>query len=120
RDATPEFEPLSAEVEAQLTLFGGPVAVSPAPARAGRAPDLEVGAIAPGDTRPLPAFERRSQLRDERHRLVSELRRRDGSSHQEINAWLNHRLGIASVEQATLNDLEQSVELLVRRLTRRR
>ena len=59
-------------------------------------------------------------LRDERHRLVSELRRRDGSSHREINAWLNRRLGIASVEQATLEDLERSVDLLVAKLTGRR
>ena len=48
-------------------------------------------------------------LRDERHRLVSEIRRRDGTSHREINAWLNRKLGIASVEQATLSELERSV-----------
>ena len=52
--------------------------------------------------RAIPAFERRAQLRDERHRLVSEVRRRDGTSHREINAWLNRKLGIASVEEATL------------------
>ena len=44
----------------------------------------------------LPAFERRARLRNERHRLVSEVRRRDGTSHQEINAWLNRKLGITS------------------------
>jgi hypothetical protein len=59
-------------------------------------------------------------LRDERHRLVSEVRRRDGTSHREINAWLNRRLGITSVDQATLADLERSVELLVSKLSRRR
>jgi hypothetical protein len=68
----------------------------------------------------LPAFERRALLRNERHRLVSEVRRRDGDSHREINAWLNRKLGIASVEQATLEDLERSVELLVGRLTTKR
>jgi hypothetical protein len=67
-----------------------------------------------------PAFERRTRLRDERHRLVSEVRRRDGTSHREINAWLNRKLGISSVEEATLDDLERSVELLVGKLTRRR
>jgi hypothetical protein len=59
-------------------------------------------------------------LRNERHRLVSEVRRRDGSSHREINAWLNRKLGISSVEQASLADLERSVELLVGRLTTKR
>jgi hypothetical protein len=59
-------------------------------------------------------------LRDERHRLVSEIRRRDGTSHREINAWLNRKLGIASVEQATLSELERSVQLLVGKLSGRR
>ena len=68
----------------------------------------------------IPAFERRSRLRDERHRLVSEVRRRDGTSHREINAWLNRKLGITSVEQATLEDLERSVALLVGKLSARR
>ena len=67
-----------------------------------------------------PAFERRALLRQERHRLVSEVRRRDGSSHREINAWLNRRLGIDSVEEATLADLERSVEILVGKLSGRR
>ena len=59
-------------------------------------------------------------LRDERHRLVSEIRRRDGTSHREINAWLNRKLGITSVEQATLSELERSVQLLVGKLSGRR
>jgi hypothetical protein len=68
----------------------------------------------------LPAYERRAQLRVERHRLVSDLRRRDGTSHREINAWLNRRLGVSSVEEATLSQLERSVELLVARLIKQR
>jgi hypothetical protein len=67
-----------------------------------------------------PAFERRARLREERHRLVSEVRRRDGSSHREINQWLNRKVGIASVEQATISELERSVDLLMKRLTARR
>ena len=67
----------------------------------------------------MPAFERRARLREERHRLVSELRRRDGTSHREINAWLNRKLGITSVEEATLAQLERSIELLYGRLSRR-
>jgi hypothetical protein len=70
--------------------------------------------------REIPAFERRAQLRDERHRLVSEVRRRDGTSHREINAWLNRKIGIASVDEATLDELQRSVELLMSKLTRRR
>jgi hypothetical protein len=59
-------------------------------------------------------------LREERHRLVSEVRRRDGSSHREINQWLNRKVGITSVEQATIPELERSVDLLMKRLTARR
>jgi hypothetical protein len=121
----PEFEPLSADVAPQMTLFGG---AAPAPARALAttpwavlSPDPPAAdAVPEPEPREIPAFERRARLRDERHRLVSEVRRRDGTSHQEINAWLNRKLGITSVDQATLDDLERSVELLVGKLSRRR
>jgi superfamily II DNA or RNA helicase len=118
RSPAPEFVPLSADVAPQMTLFGGPAPASaPAPSSAAaRWLTPESGPSsdsAPADAGSgpswLPAFERRSQLRDERHRLVSELRRRDGTSHREINAWLNRKLGIASVEQATLSQLERSI-----------
>jgi superfamily II DNA or RNA helicase len=105
------FVPLNADVVPQMTLFGGP-----APARANTPP----AAWAAPEVEQRPAFERRATLRNERHRLVSEVRRRDGTSHQEINAWLNRKLGIASVDQATLEDLERSVDLLVSKLTKRR
>ncbi len=125
RTETPDFVPLSADVAPQLTLFGAPEpaaagALSPA---AARWTTVMASADAPPDEpapREIPAFERRAQLRDERHRLVSEVRRRDGTSHREINAWLNRRLGIAGVEEATLADLERSVELLVGKLSGRR
>jgi hypothetical protein len=81
---------------------------------------VPVAAPAPEPPREIAAFEQRAMLRGERHRLVSELRRRDGTSHREINQWLNGKLGISSVEEATLEDLERSVELLVGRLSRRR
>ena len=131
-DATPDFVPLSADVAPQMSLFGPPAPVAgSAAARWGLAPggaptkapyadeqgddtDDDAGASA------IPAFERRRMLRDERHRLVSEVRRRDGTSHREINAWLNRRLGISSVEKATLTELERSVELLMSKLTNRR
>jgi superfamily II DNA or RNA helicase len=110
RAEAPAFVPLSADVAPQLTLFGGPPSAVVAP------PPPEP----PPVDEPRPAFERRAKLRSERHRLVSELSRRDRSSHGEINAWLNRRLGISSVDQATLEDLEMSVELLVGRLSRGR
>jgi superfamily II DNA or RNA helicase len=117
----PDFEPVSADVAPQMSLFGGTAAAAPprpAPAAARwLTPDWE--APEPGSAA-VPAFERRARLRDERHRLVSEVRRRDGTSHREINAWLNRALGITSVEQATLPQLEKSVELLIDKLTARR
>ena len=45
---------------------------------------------------------------------------RDGTSHREINAWLNRKVGVQSVEKATLAQLERSVELLVGKLSARR
>jgi hypothetical protein len=108
-----------------MTLFGAPTP-SPASAAAARwasaIANAEPAGGGDGEEAPpeIPAFERRAQLRDERHRLVSEVRRREGTSHQEINAWLNRKLGITSVQDATLAELEQSVELLMGKLTRRR
>ncbi|MEO6857597.1 MAG: DEAD/DEAH box helicase family protein [Solirubrobacteraceae bacterium] len=140
RGPAPEFVPLSADVAPQLSLFGAPSARSlpaaaaqwarmappptptAAPSRSGAegAEGAGSGEGAEAPKRVMPAFERRAMLRDERHRLVSELRRRDGSSHREINSWLNRKLGIVSVEQATLAELERSVELLVGKLSARR
>jgi superfamily II DNA or RNA helicase len=111
------FVPLSADVAPQMTLFGS-AAPSPMLIRATPpgAQDYDAGE----DHEITPAFERRAMLRSERHRLVSEVRRRDGTSHREVNAWLNRKLGITSVDDATLEQLERSVELLVKKLTSRR
>jgi superfamily II DNA or RNA helicase len=119
RSDAPTFEPLSADVAPQLTLFGPPPstprALAPAPSPA-PSPAHDRHAAA----RTTPAFERRAALRNERHRLVSELTRQRGTNHREINAWLNQKLGLMSVEQATIEDLERSVRLLVGTLTRKR
>jgi hypothetical protein len=124
RSPTPEFVPLSAEVVSQMTLFGGAVEPTPAPPPAATRWQTATADAEPPDAAkpepPAPAFERRARLREERHRLVSEVRRRDGSSHREINQWLNRKVGVASVEQATIPELERSVDLLVKRLTARR
>jgi hypothetical protein len=118
RSEAPVFEPLSADVAPQMTLFGSPA--PPAPHRIATAEhDLARGLGAEAHRHRAPAFEQRARLRNERHRLVAELTRRDGSTHREVNAWINRKLGIRSVEHASLDELERSVELLVSKLTRR-
>ena len=120
-----DFEPVSADVAPQMTLFGPAPAAPAAPpkpvvigpgARAEEVPDDVEAEV----TRPIPAFERRARLRNERHRLVSDLARRDGTSQREINSWVNRSIGIARVDEATLDQLQRSVELLERRLKPRR
>jgi superfamily II DNA or RNA helicase len=113
------FEPLSADVAPQMTLFGSPAP----PVRQRHTPVVPPLAtdheLEPRSHR-TPLFEQRARLREERHRLVAELTRLDGTTHREVNAWINRKVGITSVEQASLHDLERSVDLLVRKLTRRR
>jgi superfamily II DNA or RNA helicase len=118
RAEAPAFQPLSADVAPQMTLFGSPAppAMRPVPIAA---PDLTSSLGAEVRRHQTPAFEQRSRLRNERHRLVAELTRRDGSTHREVNAWINRKLGIRSVEHASLDELERSVELLMTTLTRR-
>lgn len=113
-----DFEPLSADVAPQMTLFGpAPAAPPPRPA----IPAVVASAADPAVplAAALPAYERRARLRNERHGLVSELARREGTSQREVNAWVNRSLGIDSVQKATLPQLERSVELLLGRLSRR-
>lgn len=106
----PDFVPLSAEVAPQMTLFG------PAPAAPGQQPAASARLAEPPQR---AAFERRADLREERRRLVAELQRRERSSHREINAWINRQVGVTSVESASMEQLERSVELLTRQLIRR-
>jgi hypothetical protein len=113
RSEEPVFTPLSADVAPQMSLFGPPAGAGVAIAAGPPPPPIDTE-----DER--PAFERRAMLRSERHRLVSEVTRRDRTDHREVNAWLNRKVGVASVDSATLEQLERSVELLVGRLTRRR
>ena len=49
---------------------------------------------------------------------MSELHRRNGASHREINAWLNRAVGVGRVETASIRQLERSIEVLVTELTR--
>ncbi len=105
-----DFVPLSAEFEAQMTLFGAPRATAASAAGA--------AASEPEQPVALAAFERRAELRKERSRLVGELHRRDGLSHREINAWLNRTVGLTRVDDATIPQLGRSVRALVKELTR--
>jgi hypothetical protein len=64
------------------------------------------------------AFERRQDLRAERRRLVSELARKRRCGHREANQWINGRVGVTKVEEATIAELQRSCELLVAELLR--
>jgi superfamily II DNA or RNA helicase len=112
RSEAEAFVPVAADVAPQLALFGG--ASAPAPVPSFRS------AVDEPDEATMPAFERRALLRDKRHRLVSDLRRNQGSSHAEINRWLNRSCGIRRVEDASIDQLERSIELLLGRLSGRR
>ena len=115
-----EYAALAADVSAQsqMSLFGGPAVVrSFAPAAPGQPVWATEGADAPDEPEPEPegpsAFQRRKILRAKRKSLVNDLGRRDRRTHADINAWLNKRIGISRVEDATIEQLEQSVDLLL-------
>ncbi len=115
-----DFVPLSAEFAPQMTLFG------PAPSARGAATGATEdpassgrGHAQGGEPAPRATFERRQDLRAERSRLVADLQRRGGGSHREINAWLNRAVGVRRVESASIEQLQRSVAVLVKELTRR-
>jgi hypothetical protein len=117
----PEFVALSADVAptSQMSLFGGPATVPPLPPAPVILPEFTPAVSAETDaaqgrpTSRLSAFERRNILRDKRHRLVGDLGRRDRRPHREINAWLNQVVGVTRVEDATIDQLEQAIDLLL-------
>ena len=108
----PEFVPLSADVAPQMNLFGepDPAAAAPRPAvTAAPAPDVDE----PG----TPLYARRAGLRTERQKLVGSLRRITGEPFTQINARVNGKAGVARVEDATVDQLERSIGLLLDELT---
>ncbi|MDE3133343.1 MAG: hypothetical protein KGL15_04690, partial [Acidobacteriota bacterium] len=113
------FEPLSADVAPQLTLFG-PAAGAPGPAGPARSgasvATAPVPLPEPADHQSVPLFERRAQLRAKRHKLVAELARDRGVRHSDVNAEVNRALAIGSVGSATLEQLERSIAWLDRAL----
>jgi superfamily II DNA or RNA helicase len=110
-----EWEPLLADVAPQLTLFGGPEAATAASAAAVAVPKPATPPA--GDAAAIPLYARREALRKRRHELVSELRRMTGEGHAPINARLNRLTGVARVEEASVEQLERSISLLLDELT---
>ncbi|MEX2195388.1 MAG: DEAD/DEAH box helicase family protein [Thermoleophilaceae bacterium] len=108
-----EFVPVSADVAPQMTLFGAP---DPAPALAAAATPAPPPRAEP---EAAPLYARRVALRKQRHELVSSLSRRTGRSHAEINAHVNGALGVGRVQDASLEQLERSIGLLLDQLSGR-
>jgi superfamily II DNA or RNA helicase len=104
------FVPLNADVAPQLALFGG----GPPPA----ARVVPVVAAAPAGAAEEPVFQRRRRLRDKRQGLVVTLAGFEGRTHRDVNAWLNREAGINAVREASIEQLERSIELLQARLER--
>jgi hypothetical protein len=72
----------------------------------------------PSSPAPETAYEKRERLRDRRARLVAELSRLTRDPHSAIHARLNQQTGAKSVSAATVDQLERSIELLLRELRR--
>ena len=121
----PDWQALEADMApaAQLDLFGGakPVGdrapgigapISPLGTAGGASAPAAGGGVAAPTVQEIPLWQQRRRLRDARHRLVAELGRSRRASHREINAWLNAQVGIARVEDATIEQLERSIEVL--------
>jgi superfamily II DNA or RNA helicase len=121
RGETLDFQPLSADVAPQMTLFG-PAPTAPQGVAAGSVRTVTVPL--PEPLRPAPAgaggdvplYERRARLRAQRHRLVSDLARDRRARHSEVNAEVNRAIGIEAVDKATVQQLERSIEWLDRAL----
>jgi hypothetical protein len=101
----PAFVPLSADVAPQMALFGGG---PPAPAVAPSTSPIPTPEPEPS----VSAFERRKRLREDRRRLVTDLARKQNRTPAEINAWLNAELRVPRVQDATIAQLEQSIDML--------
>lgn len=111
------FVPVAADVVPQMNLFGEPGDVALQPIE--RAPAMEAEQIEESaEPIAVPAFQRRKNLRAERHRLISELARKRRWNHREANVWINGKSGVGRVEDATIAQLERSCRLLVDELVR--
>jgi superfamily II DNA or RNA helicase len=133
-----EFKALNADMaaEAQLDLFGGATPLKPqGAAGTGMSSGASTGgSIQPVGTGPgghafdagggvgafaateVPLWQQRQKLRETRHRLVGELGRTRRATQREVNAWVNKQIGITRVQDATVEQLESSIDLIERAL----
>jgi superfamily II DNA or RNA helicase len=135
-----EFKALNADMaaEAQLDLFGGATPLKPQgsapagmsggtttgtpiqPVGAGPGGHAFDGAAGPGvgafAATEVPLWQQRQRLRETRHRLVGELGRTRRATQREVNAWVNKTVGITRVQDATVEQLESSIDLIERAL----
>ena len=109
----PGFVPLSADVAPQMNLFGEPEPAPVITAATAAPPPPEPERDEPG----TPLYARRAGLRGERQKLVGALRRITGEPFGQINARVNAKAGVARVEDATVEQLERSIGLLLDELT---
>jgi superfamily II DNA or RNA helicase len=119
-DDKPEFVALSADVAPQMNLFGEPEP-APAPPVSAKPRVSGTGLEAPEpelDEPGTPLYARRAGLRAERHKLVGALRRITGEQFTEINARINRKAGVSKVEDATVEQLDRSISLLLDELTK--
>jgi superfamily II DNA or RNA helicase len=65
---------------------------------------------------PEPAYRRRERLRERRATLVAEVARMRREEHRTVNARINRLVGVASVRDATDEQLERSIAALEREL----
>lgn len=117
RDEAAGFVPVAADVAPQMNLFGEPGSDAVQP-QAAPPPIAQPELRSEAPAREAPAFQRRRDLRTERHRLVSELSRKRRCSHREANLWVNGKVGVSKVDEATIEQLQRSCDLLVKELIR--
>lgn len=114
-----DFVPVAADVVPQMNLFGEPgddavqpkQPTPPVPAGNDEVDYSEYEEVVE------PAFQRRKSLRAQRHRLISELARKRRCGHREANQWINGKIGIGKVEDATIAQLQRSCDVLADELT---
>jgi hypothetical protein len=64
------------------------------------------------------AYATRERLRGERRQLVTDVARRSGQSHREVQARINRETRVRSVTSATIQQLERGNAMLRRELWR--
>ena len=126
-DARPDEEILvRTQPGENLSLFG-----EPEPAAVGRRSSAFTGGTAPGGAAPDEIADRgrrpglvlpapRAPARGAQRSSSRSARARRGETHREINARINRAVGVRSVADATLEQLEKANELLRRELQRGR